>query len=353
MAKLDKEFRTFYDEEVKFYGNKEIRDKKSSLKSDFRSNFPTKFKEYFKDDFKSDNIRFIDQGSYAIGTTINHGNKAFDIDVATILDLDITKYSNPVEIKKIARDALSSTNRHPIIKEPCITVKYTKQGEEKYHIDFPVYANHNGSLYLARGYEYSNEDNRKWEPADPEGLNDYFKTQNLQVEGLNLSEDEKQQRNQKRRLIRYLKWWKEEKYSNSQNDNEVPPSIALTLLVCKYFINSKIDGKYNDLDSLFKTVSNIMTEMFYDGYDDDWNTIKKIRECNLPTAPYSDTLTKLRTSNNHVKKFYDKIDYLRSRLEIAVNESNERKAGEVVCKVLGDKFPLPEEDKANEEDSFA
>lgn len=353
MAKLDKEFKTFYNDEVKFDGNKEIRDKKNSLKQDFKTSFPTEFKNFFGDDFKSEDIRFIDQGSYAIHTTINHGDKAYDIDVATILDLDITKYSNPVEIKKIARDALKNTNRNPIIKGPCITVKYTKQGEEKYHIDFPVYANYNGSLYLARGHEFSNEDNREWEPADPEGLNEYFKLQNLQIEGLNLSDEEKEQRNQKRRLIRYLKWWKAEKFSNSQSDNQIPPSISLTLLVCEYFRYSKIDGKYNDLDSLYKTVSEIISQMFYDGYDDDWNMVKKIRACNLPTVPYSDTLAKLRNSDNYVQGFYNKIDYLRKQLEIAVNETNERKAGEAVCKVLGDKFPLPEEDKVNEEDSFA
>jgi len=353
MAKLDKEFRTFYNDEVKFNGNKEIRDKKKSLKDDFKSNFPNKFKDKFDEEFKVDNIRFIDQGSYAIGTTINHGNKAYDIDIATILELDITKYTNPVEIKKIARDALTNTNRKPIIKGPCITIKYTKEGEEKYHIDFPIYANYNGSLYLARGHEYSNEDNREWEPADPEGLNEYFKVQNLQIDGLNLSDEEKQQRNQKRRVIRYLKWWKAEKYSNPQSDNEVPPSISLSLLVCKHFRYSKKEGKYNDLDSLFKTVSAIISEMFYDEYDENWNTVKKIKECNLPKIPYSDTLIKLKNSDNYVKKFYDKMEFLRKQLEIAVNETNERKAGEAVCKVLGEKFPLPEEDRANEEDSFA
>ncbi len=353
MAKLDKEFRAFYNDEVKYYGNKEIRDKKAKLKDAFKSNFPVGFEDTFDEEFKVDNIRFIDQGSYAIGTTINHGNTAFDIDVATILDLDIEKYSDSVEIKIIARDALTSNNREPIIKEPCITVKYTSEGEEKYHVDFPIYANHNGSLYLARGYEYSIQENRKWEPADPEGLNGYFKTDNLQIEGLNLSDDEKQERNQKRRVIRYLKWWKAEKYGNSQNDNEVPPSIALTLLVCKFFKHSKIDGKYNDLDSFYKTVDNIITQMFYDGYDGQGNKIKQLYKCNLPTVPNTDCLSHLKESNNHIQKFFNRIDYLRSQLLNAVNEQNERKAGESVCKVLGEKFPLPEEDRANEEDSFA
>lgn len=352
MAKLKKEFRTFY-EEVKYDGNKEIRDKKKVLKDDFNSSFPAKFKEFFSDDINSSNIRFIDQGSYAIKTTINHGNTAFDIDVATIIELDINKYNNPIDIKKIARDSLSNFNRKPIIKKPCITVKYTKAEEEKYHIDFPIYASCNGKLYLARGNEHSGEEYRKWEEADPEGLNKYFIEDNLQIDGLDLSNDEKEIRNQKRRIIRYLKWWKAEKYENPHSKSEVPPSIALTLLVCKYFEHSKIDGEYNDLNSLYKTVRKIISMIFYDGISDDGSLIKKVRECNLPKVPYSDCLSKMRSSENHVKKFYDRFEYLKNQLEIAVDESDERKAGEAVCKVLGDKFPLPEKDRVNAQDSFA
>lgn len=353
MAKLSKEFKTFYNEEVKYYGNKEIRDKKKNLKDDLKSNFPSKFKEKFDESFKVEDIRFIDQGSYAIGTTINHGDKAFDIDVATILKLDVNKFSKPVEIKKIVRDALKATNRNPVIKEPCITVKYTSEGEEKYHIDFPVYAEHNCNLYLARGKEHSNEENCKWEEADPEGLNKYFKEDNLQIGGLDLNEDEVKRRKQKKRVIRYLKWWKAEKYSTPSSDNEVPPSVALTILVCEYFSHSQIDNEYNDLNALYNTSNNILEEIFYDGYDENWNEIKKVRECYLPTVPYGDCFLKLRNSNSHVKKFYDRFQYFVTQLEKAVKEKNERKAGEAIIKVLGDKFPLPEEDKANEQDSFA
>lgn len=74
MALLHKEFKTFYNDEVKYYGNKEIRDKKKMLKDDFTSSFPSKFKEKYDKEIKAEDIRFINQGSYAIGTTINHEN---------------------------------------------------------------------------------------------------------------------------------------------------------------------------------------------------------------------------------------------------------------------------------------
>ncbi|MFW6015782.1 MAG: cyclic GMP-AMP synthase DncV-like nucleotidyltransferase [bacterium] len=353
MALLTKEFKTFYNEEVKFYANKEIRDKKKILKDDFNSSFPTKFKEKFDEEIKTEDIRFIDQGSYAIGTTINHGNKAYDIDVATIINLDKYMYSDPVEIKKVARDALKNTNREPKIKEPCITVKYTKKEEEKFHIDFPVYANSYGNLYLARGKEHASDENKEWQSSDPEGLNKYFKEKNLQIDSLGLSDEDKKYRKQKKRVIRYLKWWKAEKYSNSTNDNEVPPSIALTILVCNYFICSKIEDEYNDLNALYKTVNNIFNSIFYDGYDEDGNEIKKLYPCKLPVIPYSDCFEKLKRSNSYVETFYNRMKYLEKELDEACNESKERKAAEHIVKVLGNKFPLPEEDRVNKEDSFA
>lgn len=197
MAILKNEFITFYNDEVKYDGNNEIREKKKKLKGDFKSKFPTKFKEKYEEDIKVEEIRFIDQGSYSINTTINHTDTAFDIDVATIIDLDKNKYDDVLEIKELVREALKNTNREPEIKEPCVTVKYTKVGEEKYHIDFPIYAKCGDKLYLARGKDPNKEEEIKWEIADPEGLSEYFKKDHLQIEGLNLDYEEKNKGNKR------------------------------------------------------------------------------------------------------------------------------------------------------------
>lgn len=348
MPRLKKEFDTFYKDEVKFEGNAEIRNKKEKLKDDFLKSFPSKFKEKFDQEIKVKDIRFIDQGSYAIGTTINHGNKAYDIDIATIIKLDISQYTDPVEIKKVARDALTNTNREPSIKEPCISVKYTKEGEEKYHLDFPIYADVNGTLYLARGKEYAKDENKIWEEADPEGLNKYFREDNLQIEGQHLTDEEKKKRKKKKRIIRYIKWWKAEKYSNPSSDNEVPPSIALTILACQHFEYSECD-----LECLSKTVNNIFNEIFELTINEKGEEIIEIKECNLPKNPYTNCLSKLQESDNHIKKLYSRFKYLVDKLEIALSEKSDTKAGEYIVKVFGDKFPLPEEDKARAQDSFA
>lgn len=350
MAILEKEFKAFY-EEIKYYGNKEIRDKKKKLKDDFKSSFPDEFKEKFGDEINSSDIRFIDQGSYAIGTTINYENKAFDIDVATIINIDINQYDEPVEVKKVAKDALTNTNREPKIKEPCITVKYTKEGEEKYHLDFPIYANCDGQLYLARGRIDSNVE-KVWEKADPEGLNKYFCEENLQIEGLDLTDEEKKQRKQKKRIIRYLKWWKAEKYKGKDND-KIPPSIALTILACKYYKKGKVDDEYNDLKSLYLTVEKISDVIFEETKDENSNKKIILKECKLPKEPYSDCFFKIQKKEEYINTFYNRWTSLKDNLKEAYDEDDERKAGEVLVKVFGDNFPLPEEDKISNEDSFA
>lgn len=352
MAILKNEFKTFYNDEVKYDGNKEIREKKKKLKEDFKSKFPTKFEEKYDEDINASEIRFIDQGSYSINTTINHGDTAFDIDVATIINLDINIY-DALEIKKIVRDSLKNTNREPKIKEPCVTVKYTKAGEEKYHIDFPVYANCSDKLYLARGKEYGNDEDIKWEIADPEGLSEYFRRDNLQIDGLDLNDDEKEERKQKRRIIRYIKWWKAEKYGTSRRDHSIPPSIALTLLVCENFKSIKVDSEYNDLKSLYETVKNITGKLFEKTFDDEGEEIIILNECNLPKDPGSDCFFKIRNSYSYIKTFYTRWTTFELNLKKAVEESDERAAGEILVKVFGDKFPLPEVDEVNSEDSFA
>lgn len=353
MAILKNEFITFYNDEVKYDGNNEIREKKKKLKEDFKSKFPTKFKEKYEEEIKGSEIRFIDQGSYSINTTINHTDTAFDIDVATIIDLDKNKYDDALEIKELVREALKNTNREPEIKEPCVTVKYTKAGEEKYHIDFPIYAKCGDELYLARGKDPNKEEEIKWEIADPEGLSEYFKKDHLQIEGLDLDDEEKKQRKQKRRIIRYIKWWKAEKYGTSRRDHSIPPSIALTILACENFESAKVDGEYNDLNALYKTVKNITSELFKITIDDEGEEVINLIECKLPKEPGSDCFFKIRNSYSYIKTFHTRWTTFEANLKKAVEEENERTAGEIVVKMFGDKFPLPEVDEVNSEDSFA
>ncbi len=326
MAKLINEFSNFH--ELIKIGNEAaaLREKRDKLKSDFQEYFPSECKVYDITINKSD-LRFINQGSYKIGTTIVNPDGSIDLDYAVIFPLDITAHPDSREIKKAAREALKIENiRVPKIKEPCITVGYHQNGEEYMHIDFPLYAEHKNQLYLARGKEFSSE--YKWESADPEGLNEYFLNKFASNEQL-------------RRIIRFVKKWKIEKYNNSTNSHEVPPSVALTILACENYVNCVNGSDDYDMKSLYETLKKIKNQFSItrDKYD---NIIKADIYCQLPVTPRTDVLYKMRSSNSHLILLYERVCRAVENLENAVNLDSEHEAAKEVQKVLGSEFEVPQ-----------
>ena len=330
MKKLQKEFNDFHDTIKIGEETDALRDKRDKLKGDIEKYFPDECKKYGIDIVKS-NLRFIHQGSYKIGTTISNPEKSVDLDYAVILPLDIEVHDDPRQVKKATRDSLLIKNvRIPTIKEPCVTVAYHENGNEYMHIDFPIYAECNSSLYLARGKESSNE--YKWEPADPEGLNKYFL-------------DKLKDKEQLRRVIRYIKKWKQEKYNNSDNSHEVPPSVGLTILACQNYVEY-INGGEDDLSSLYYTMKAIR-DKFKISTDIYGNIQSANIECKLPVSPCSDVLYKMRKSKSHMITFYKRLGSAVDSLREAMNLDEEHEAAKYVRKVLGDEFTVPEKKTSN------
>lgn len=348
--KLQKQFEEFHGE-IALTDHRELKEKRSILEKELKDKFPEKMnkekklKEENSNDLKISDLKFIDQGSWAQGvkTSIDPMNKTFDRDVAMIFPLDILIHKDPREIKKIVKDILTiQGKREPKIKEPCVTVTYSKEGDEIYHLDFPIYAKAKyGNLYLARGKECS--ESYEWEESDPEGLNEYFKEQ---FEG--------EIGNQKRRIVRYLKQWKQIKYNGSQNGNEIPPSIGLTILVCKNFqYNEK-----NDLKTLYYTLKRI-----YDKFIVIKNSEKEITEviiyCDLPTKPFSDVFYKMRKSKEHLITFYKRFQNFYENIRNAYEAEHDHEAANYIVKSLGSEFEVPDKEaavdtsKLKKEDRFA
>lgn len=324
MKKLQKEFEQF-NSDIKIDSEADaLRNKRDKLKKDVEEKFPGECKKIGIDINKSD-LRFINQGSYKIGTTITSKN-SLDLDYAVIMPLDIDEHDDSRAIKKAIKDSLLIRNtRLPAIKEPCVTVAYHSNGEEIMHIDFPIYAEHDDCLYLARGKE--NSDNYLWEEADPEGLNDYFLTA---FSG----------KDQLKRIVRYIKKWKQWKYENSTNSHEVPPSVGLTILTCQNYKAYTWDGD-DDLSSLYYTMKAI-EELFSVEKDVYGDIISASITCNLPVTPYSDVFYKMRTSPSHMITFYKRLSKAVADLRDALNLSDEYEAAKCVRKVLSDDFTLPE-----------
>lgn len=325
MAKLIKEFADFHDRIRITDESDDLRQKRDLLREDLKDYLPEECDKISFAITKSD-LWFIDQGSYKIRTTIVNPYGSIDLDSAVIIPIDIYTYNDPRKFKVAVKNALSHVSARTIkIKEPCVTVSYFVYGEEVIHIDFPVYAQYNDLVYLARGKE--NCTNPNWERADPEGLSMYF------IDRFNNNE-------QLRRVVRYLKKWKLEKYHNSTNSHEVPPSIAISLWACTCFISAKDGVDDFDLKSIYETLKSLKNS-FIILRDASGEITSAQITCNLPVEPYTDVLYKMRESSSHLVLFYNRLCQAVSNLESALNLESEHEAAKYVQKVFGEEFTVP------------
>lgn len=326
--KLKKEFSDFYKTIRIDSETNTLREKREVLQGDIESKLPGILDNHGITITKSD-IRIIDQGSYKYNTTIK--DTVVDRDVAVIIPLNTTDNNDPRTIKGYLSDAIRIPSRTVSIKEPCVRASYYEDGEEWLHIDLPLYAQDDDDVYLARGKATSSE--YSWEPADPDGLNNYICgiiNGNAQL----------------RRIICFIKKWRNEKYSGANSDHEVPPSIGLTLLACDCFSSqSTAEGDY-DLLALQKTMKAILDQF---SVTRDWHnniTSAVITKC-LPVTPYTDVFKKMKdSSSSYMITFYKRLTTAVDNLTNAVNVESAHDAGEYVQKVLGTEFIVPAKEAA-------
>ena len=320
--KLKKQFKDFYDEICIHEESEDLKEKRDILQKDIKDRFPDEMKKH-DIELKKSEIEMFDQGSYKYSTTIR--SSVIDRDVAVMIPLDIEKYPDPRKIKTYLSDALSHVSTRTVeIKEPCVNVSYHENGTEYMHIDLPLYAVHDDKVYLARGRKTGTP---LWEVADPKGLNDDL------CGKINKNE-------QLRRVIRYLKKWRNDKYKNSSLDHEIPPSIGLTYLACDCFVSSTTLEGDDDLVALQQTMSNIKNE-FLLTYEDGELVKADISRC-LPVEPYTDVFQKMKdASDSYGVTFYKRLSTAVQNLTNAVNVESEHDAGNYVKKVLGEEFKVP------------
>lgn len=324
--KLKKEFANFFKAILIDSETDKLIEKRSVLQDDIMTKLPGILGEH---NIKLDrnNIRMIDQGSYKYNTTIK--GDVVDRDVAVMIPLDINSNKDPRIIKGYLRDSISIPSRTVTIKEPCITAAYFEDGKEWLHIDLPLYAEYESSCFLARGKEYGN--NYSWESADPDGLNDYL-CKRIDSKG------------QLRRIICYIKKWRNEKYAKSTKNHEAPPSIGLTLLACDCFSSWVTSEGEDDLVALYQTMKAIK-DMFVISKDWNGNIISASISKNLPVTPGTDVFKKMKdSSSSYMITFYNRISDAVTNLENAVNVESPHDAGLYVQKVLGSEFIVPQKE---------
>lgn len=282
----------------------------------------------------------INQGSYAMYTGVKPlENKDYDIDVGLRFNVNKDDYK-PLELKEKVYEILKDhTDYGAEIKQPCVTVTYKKNGNIGYHVDLVVYSyedkdDTNSQMYLARGKKHSKEENKKWEEADPIRLKDAIKNKF----------DDSDERAQYRRIIRYLKRWKNLEFSSDGNSE--PPGIAITILAYekfepKYKIdNVTLSRTYNDLEALIYLVEKIKGMFSYKARENG-RILYRI-ELNLPVTPETDVFFKM--TDIQMTNFKDKIEQLLTDLKEVEKEVEIIEQCKKLKDIFGDDFEVPEKE---------
>lgn len=261
----------------------------------------------------------FNQGSYAIGTGIMPKDGDYDIDVGIIFDNSADDFDHAVELKKIVRDAVETNGRNVKIRRPCVTVTYLKDGETDYHVDLAIYVETDSDdLNLAVGRESSSGDQIYWELSDPKGLT-------KKIKDLHSGDDAKQFR----RCIRYLKKWRDYKFSGSG----APVGIGLTCAAYEHFSPTKYDGEYSDLRATKTLVSSMLNES-------DSGAGRIVAK--LPVRPWNDLFDEM--TDTQMNTFVEKLRSLEDALEDARDEASVKEACKTLNGQFGPDFEVPDDD---------
>lgn len=317
--------------------NTDLRDKREMLTEELRKYL--KIKAEVEGNAKI-TFSIENQGSYSMGTGIKPIEDGdYDIDVMVLFNISKDDYKDkPVEVKKWVFEALDRPNRTVEYKEPCVRVQYTSDGKNLYHVDMALYANENenSNTYLSRGKPTSPEAKKKWEISDPK----------LLKQKINSRFDDLDDRQQMKRIIRYLKRWKDLKFKDTKDGR--PTGIALTALAYNLFepqinrIDFNSSTKPRDLIALRKLVQRITNEF-------SWFTDRI--SVKLPVEPYNDLFTQM--SDLQQKKFKEKLNQLKSVLEIAESDPDPHQQSIILIKELGDDFPKVSKEKSAQKRAIA
>jgi hypothetical protein len=303
MATLHKEYSNFNATISLDSGKKE-----SLIKS--RDALKDKIRKYFKDEKpKEIQPKFAGQGSTEMKTTVNPIPEVTeDGDQILKYDLDYGVYfiekdgeDNKRNINTwhdwVYNAVENHTNTPPEKKNTCIRVIFA----DGHHIDLPIYYKKDEVIQLAHK-------TKDWLDSDPKEFFDWFN---------NKAKDDQQLR----RIVRYLKAWKNYRESNNAN-LKLPSGFALTILA----VNSFSSNDSNDV--AFKdTVTKIKVKL------------NETFECLRPTTPLYEDIFK-GYSDTKKADFLNALDSIVKACDDAFAEKNFKKASEYLRKQFGDRFPL-------------
>jgi len=268
----------------------------------------------------------FNQGSYDLRTGIKPlYSEDHDIDVGIVFQIKRNE-ADPQKLVNLVFQALQSPNRTVEKKRPCLRVQYHKNDEKTYHVDIAIYCVEQGlwnseNYFLARSPKTGSKDIKLWEQAAPFRLKEIFR--------------EKYQKNEEleqfRRIIRYLKRWKDISFSATGNNR--PTGIGLTACVYNWTTYQQINldtGKSEDYDlgGLIQVVDKII------GSFNSWTNRLVV---NLPVVPNNDLFEKM--TDSQMQNFKNKLLNLQNSLKQASQAKYINEFCNPLRNVFGEDFP--------------
>lgn len=262
--------------------------------------------------------KYCMQGSYAMCTAITPlDGDEFDLDNGVYLQGysdDQETWPATTTVHTWVKDAVDGhTDTPPVDKNTCVRVIY--KGD--YHIDLPIYIIRNEEIDgEEQQVAYLAHKSKGWVVSDPKAFTSWFR------------DNVKEQGEQLRRTVKYLKAWKDNKGVDLKG-------IAVTILVCNHFEG---EDQRDDI-ALLNTITNIL-----DKIEDDFHCFK-------PVTPTDEDLF-ADVSDSNKTNIISKLKNLKQKLDKAIyQENNEKKSSEIMQKEFGDRYPIGEDTESK--DCFA
>lgn len=279
-------------------------EKKKSLRTS-RDAIRTKIRKHFKDELGVSEPKFYGQGSYMMNTTVVPLDGEYDVDDGVYLehlkDTDEEDWVTPATVHSwIVKAVEGHTATNPVDKNTCVRVIYKAQ----YHVDLPVYVKktdeHPKLAHKSKG----------WIDSDPKELTKWFK------------DEVKEKGDQLKRLVRYLKAWKDYK----EGETKLPSGMFLTILVANHFVSDHPNDDDAALAATAKAIHKELSETF---------------SLQRPVFPNEELMADW--SESRKNNFLNKLETLIKKGEDALEEQDKIKASKKWIEVFGDRFPEYEE----------
>ena len=272
MASLHKSFLNFNDSIALSSSHKKTLRKSRDAVRD-------RIRRYFREEEKGYTPKFHGQGSFMMNTIIEPLDGEFDIDDGIYLQVNSEPSESIIALHRWIYNAVNGhTKEAPIDKNPCVRLVYAG----KYHIDLPLYyIKEFGSPYLAHK-------TKGWIKSDPREFISWF---NQKADSYG----------QLKRLVRYLKAWKD------YRKGELPCGLVFCILAAQYAV-------FYDRDdiALCETLKNIHSALHQNF------------ACYRPTTPYDENLLSDYSETNK-KYFLDRLMGFIDSAEKAVDEDTKQK----------------------------